>query len=418
MSDNKRITRVVIIAVILLALAAVFTGWATRSTTVILALDGQSGRVQWSTWLKGYDAGDPVAEGDRIFVDILTGQAEGTTASTAVEWDLVALDAQSGRQLWRTDHQPTDYNGEVNRYAPLANNDLVIDDLYHDTLAVYDAGSGESLYQLEGVMVWGMIGDDALPVALSDDWLIARRQHKSMTTNGVQVYDLNDGSLLWSTPYDPYPGTSDNAANFTPVLAYNDRVYLEVASRYQVFDIASGDLLFALDQTCKQARIQDSTLYCISGDLKAYDATSGDLLWLFYPDNLGDINLQEVEVGTDAIYVTTTALRSRPYKQWIIALDPTDGSERWRVQIWDGRDDNESLWHVSPAAGEEMVFAIKYITNRKALIALSAADGTQLWQFPLYSEHRYAPVADGEQVYIVDAAARWRHWIARPKSGG
>ncbi len=361
----------------------------------LYALDGQTGQVQWTAQLKGISFGDPAVAGDRVFMNIHTSNSAGPADTVLSTSDTVAIDTKTGREVWHIANGESHVLRLVVRYPPIATSDIMIDDTLGPQLDVYEADTGELLYQIEDVVNWSRNPDDVLPVALTEDRLIVRREPTNgrEITDAVQAYDLHSGDLLWSTNYEPYPEEQDNdAVHLSPILADNQRVFLEVVDQFQAFDIDSGDFLFALDQTCTQAKIQGSILYCVNGDLKAFDAATGELQWSFYPDDLA-LYLQEVEAVEDTIYVTTTQAKRR---QFLIAVNPADGSERWRVRVWDS----------ALSADEETVFAIQVIKRQKALVALSATDGTQLWQFPLYSDDRHIPVSDGEKVYIVDIANR------------
>jgi outer membrane protein assembly factor BamB len=144
---------------------------------------------------------------------------------------------------------------------------------------------------------------------------------------------------------------------------------------------ASGDRL-------SPPALRDGGVYVTSlfGDVRAYALSDGATRWRG-PDSF---QAWPVAVDDESVYAATGT--------GLVALSPTDGSERWR---YDGRDalEGKTGLHTPTVAGDTV-----YSMGFRQLFAVSAADGSERWRIELGSvqsvERPAVAVAEG-RLYVV-----------------
>jgi outer membrane protein assembly factor BamB len=169
-------------------------------TSHLHALDAETGRVRWKADLhadqQGFFAEPPVVAGGLVYV---------ATASRT----LLALDADSGREVWRARGFPV---------VAGVRDGLVIAAI-DDRLAALDAASGVRRWQ---VHISG--GGEHWPVLEGDTVYVA-------SVNDVAAVDAATGTTRWRVPVDPAVG---------PPVPVGGRLYVATNSRLLALDASSG----------------------------------------------------------------------------------------------------------------------------------------------------------------------------------
>jgi outer membrane protein assembly factor BamB len=174
-------------------------------TSHLQALDAGTGRLRWKANLhagqQGFFAEPPVVAGGLVYA---------ATASRR----LLALDARSGRELWRERGFPV---------VAGVRDGLVIAAI-EDRLAALDAGSGVRRWEVpvsgRGEH-WPVLDGDTVYVASADD---------------VIAVDAVTGTTRWRVPVDPAVG---------PPVRVGGRLYVATRSRLLALDASSGRPLWA-----------------------------------------------------------------------------------------------------------------------------------------------------------------------------
>ena len=253
---------------------------------------------------------------------------------------------------------------------------------------VYAAGSrGTFAFDAAGgAQRWhrGIDGDVAAALALADDALLVPeyRREGPGASNGILAVDPADGSYRWATELETRP--------FAPTLA-DGRAYLR--TRDACVAVADGELLWRTEL--------DRLVY---DEFHVWDSTD-------FTSTIGP-------AVTDAGVVV-------PDRDAVVALDPADGSERWRVPLGgsmaspvavDGAvlavgvgstvsvgDDGRERWRVDrggwatlAAAADEAYLAADELT------ALALGDGRRAWDAPAHGDvQRSQPAVLGDGVLSV-----------------
>jgi outer membrane protein assembly factor BamB len=164
------------------------------------ALDAGTGRARWKADLhaseQGFFAEPPVVSGGLVYV--------ATAART-----LLALDAGSGREVWRERGFP----------VVAGVRDGMVIAVVEDRLEALDAGSGARRWQVPvggGGEHWPLLEGDSVYVASAD---------------GVTAVDAATGTTRWRVPVGPAVG---------PPVTVGGRLYVATRSRLLALDASSG----------------------------------------------------------------------------------------------------------------------------------------------------------------------------------
>ena len=169
-------------------------------TSHLHALDAGTGRVRWKADLhasqQGFFAEPPVVAGGRVYV---------ATASRT----LLALEVDSGREVWRADGFP----------VVAGVRDGMVIAAIDDRLTALDAASGDRRWQVPisgGGEHWPVLEGDTVYVASADDMI---------------AVDAATGTTRWQVPVDPAVG---------PPVQVGGRLYVATNSRLLALDASSG----------------------------------------------------------------------------------------------------------------------------------------------------------------------------------
>ena len=243
---------------------------------VAAAYDLATGRELWtSAWNALFqENGDgpratPAWHDNRVFVLGATGEFR-------------ALDAATGRTLWRTDILAD--AGAGNLDFGMSASPLVVD----NTVVVLPGGpNGQSVVAYDrqsGTRVWGALDDGAAyasPVLVT---LAGVRQILTFTPTRLVGLAPQNGTLLWELPWE----TVNQAAQ--PLMTGPDRVFISTgtdAAMVQVTAGAGGQLTARelwrtnrMNNNFSSSVLHDGFIYGLDGSILAcIDASTGDLKW-------------------------------------------------------------------------------------------------------------------------------------------
>src|SRR5713101_3393440 len=178
--------------------------YLTRPENDVFALDAETGRVMWTYSYKNpertYNCCGRVNRGlailgARLFMNTL-------------DMHLIALDAKSGRELWKTEmHDYTESGGYAATGAPLAVKDKVIVGMaggehpISGFLDAYDAATGRRLWRFNTIP---QPGDPNFGSWAGDSWKTG-----GVSTWNAGAYDPETNTLFWGTS-NPWPDYNDD----------------------------------------------------------------------------------------------------------------------------------------------------------------------------------------------------------------
>ncbi|WP_198661969.1 outer membrane protein assembly factor BamB family protein [Halorussus litoreus] len=200
---------------------------------------------------------------------------------------VVALDASSGRELWRA--SPDD---ELRRPAVRDGRLFAVNWPYQVT--AYDAATGERDWQtqLDEQMVLA-------PTATSDAVVVPDRL-------GVTTLDASDGSLRWRFDHDG--NATEGAATVAEDVPADseDTVFVQSAGgdgRLHAVDLATGEERWSAPVSGEGTPVvADSVVYAAGHrEIVAFDATAGDVRWRHETR----LPVSTPAVGDGALYATT-----------------------------------------------------------------------------------------------------------------
>ena len=243
---------------------------------VAAAYDLVTGRELWtSAWNALFqENGDgpratPAWHDNRLYVLGATGEFR-------------ALDAATGRTLWRTDILAN--AGAENLEFGMAASPLVVD----NTVVVLPGGAnGQSVVAYDrdsGKRVWGALDDGASyssPVLVT---LAGVRQILTFTATRLVGLSPENGKLLWESPWQ----TVNQASQ--PLITGPDRVFISTATDAVMLQLTAGAdghltprelwRTNRMNNTFSSSVLHDGFIYGLDGSILAcIDASTGELKW-------------------------------------------------------------------------------------------------------------------------------------------
>lgn len=425
-----------------LIIASLLAYWlATQNEKRLLALDAKSGRVLWLAALSDRQSKlqSPVVANHRVFLGIATKEV----LQNSYNWQLKAFDAVSGRRIWQysPNLQQVESGAKLDGVdtgllAPYASADSVyayisIED-GEDQLVAIDAATGKQRWLIK--REWsnfdklGVVAVGNRVIIISPEKDPTRIPIGKLPENKVilKALDTRTATQIWQVKLNDIPYEDlFQGLNLPSVLVASDRTVFFKPGITRAYDIETGKLQFRIaDRNGDEIKLINSTLYSFGyGELSAFNAVTGDQLWS--RGNAKNSNFtcagtgsaRRFQASDQVIYVTCGIAGRKSIEDeegWLLALDAKNGSERWFKQVNSGYWD---LFESLPASNSESVFIVRKIKDTKAgkiaqLLALSAKDGAEIWNFPLAeSDFFQPPVTDGDRVFVIDTAPRWRNWL-------
>jgi outer membrane protein assembly factor BamB len=284
------------------------------------AVDAETGAQVWRKDLRRITAASPAIAGGVVYQPLLN--ARGQNRARAPSY-LVALDAETGRELWR-------FKAGASESSPLVRNGVVYYGTFDDKIYALDAKTGRVRWSFKtggdvkgGPAYWG----GAIYSGAYD--------------GKVYALDARTGKLRWrSSSQGGFRGRGNFYA--TPAVAYG-RVFIgNTDGKMYAFGARSGDLIWSKSTgsyVYSAPSVWDRKVFFGSYDHHFYalDAATGDVRWSF--DARKPISGSST-VLEGLVYFPTFAKRT-------YALDARTGKVVWKFR--DGQ-------YGSPVADETRVY--------------------------------------------------------------
>jgi outer membrane protein assembly factor BamB len=224
----------------------------------------------------------------------------------------------------------------------------------------------------------------SVPLASAAEWrqygFDAARTSDNAAETALGVDNVASVVPAWSSRIGAEPGTS-------PVVA-GGLVFVASGATVNAFDAGSGTALWS-QSTCSSPDAAVEPAYArgrlfvgdAGGDLAAYDARTGAMLWC---DDEGGSILAPLAVAAGAVYLTNVGA--------VAAVDQATGAARWRYE-----NDSNGI-DGAPAVGGDAV----YVTDHAGgVLALRTTDGSPVWQTALDGETVLSgPALAGGRLYV------------------
>jgi len=342
------------------------------STAFAYAVDAVTGKQIWKTKVEtfpvGRITGSPIFYNNRLYVPVASGE-EGAGASPDYECcrfrgSMVALDASTGKQLWKT---------------------YTITEEPHKTKK---NKSGTQLWGPSGAPIWSSPAIDvkrnALYATTGDNY----SDPTSRMSDAFMAFDLDSGKILWSrqmTPSDAY----------TAACRLPDKTNCP-DSNGPDFDFSSGPMLVTLANG-RRALVAGQK----SGLVHAIDPDNqGELLWQVRVGQGGSNGGVQWGSATDGsnVYVAVADL-GRIVVPYSLStdVDPKKGGGMFALRL----DTGKQVWYTPPApcgdrkrcspAQSAAVTAIPGVVFSGSvdghLRAYSTSDGAILWDVDTTGPH-------------------------------
>lgn len=270
----------------------------------VFSIDARTGKAVWS-YPSGRCVAASPAVADRVVYASFMNRPPCNSTASAVDGEVVAFDALTGRIRWRA-------SMGVTESSPLVANGLVYVGDWRGQVLALDAATGSTRWSFQtGGKVKGA-------AALADGRLVI-----GSYDSHVYALDARTGALLWKASTQERIGSS-GTFYATPALAFG-RVYIGATDgKVYSFGASTGKLrwsqstggyVYASAAVWRRLVLVGS----YSGTFFAFDAATGEERWRFRAE--GPISGSAVVIG-DIVYVST--LKERTY-----ALDAATGKLLW-----------------------------------------------------------------------------------------
>lgn len=333
-----------------------------------------------------------------LFVGLMVTPALGAASPSADAWPQFQADgAHSGstsagpqppyRQIWRFD---PGLSGRFGVSAPVVAGDLAV------TVAP------RALYGVDlatGTQEWALERDfgPSVPPALVDDGartLLVYTEGFGPNPPSEVFAAPTEATSSGSAPSPTASGSpSGGSADPGSDAPFDSRVAaVDLATQQPVWDAPVQ--LDAISRT--GVTVEGTTVYVGDDDgvVTAIDAASGEVRWSY--DAPGPV-ATSIAATAAAVVLATQPEPSTPAV--VIALDPTDGSERWRFA-----PAIPSIYTVAAIEGDTVYLGSTDQTGSR-MLALALADGSRRWETAVNSQVSplTSPIATGEAIVAVDA---------------
>ncbi len=312
--------------------------------------------------------------------------------------ELIAVNAQNGQTRWSFEPAPPEIEDPGEPLIPDVDSPAVLDGTVYASVGFgpYDGGTYDAaLIAVDantGKRRWRFDTDDAsslrmAPVTVTDDTIVTSipRGYNDRTVTAFTT----DGEIRWQTPID------DMFSGALPVT--DGRVYVPSAAGVQALDLETGETVWTALPRVKfdpaaTPIVSDGTLFVAEeGEpgvtLIALDAATGAEYWrtAYAPDTYPNLRIGSAD--EKQVYIHVNGIDAD-----VIALDRTDGGERWRAHV-EQRD--------VPTDGFARVGELLYA----GASAIDPTDGTIVWerQLPVTGYGWRLSAVTGGQAYLSGA---------------
>jgi len=264
---------------------------------------------------------------------------------TTTSNSLTVFRADNGKSLWQAT-----YDGYS---QPVTDNTTIYFTARHSTestLMARDIQSGKERWH---------VSTDAIPRAVSNGILYAY-------ADAISAFQANNGKHLWTTVDSSAP------LQVQQVKVEQELVYVVGIGGVSVLQAADGKFLWSFSRADFSGDFASAngTIYLTrnSGELDAFNASNGNLLWTF---SIKGLPSSPLLLTSDGILCVQTIGGSSSQDE-IYGLRADDG-----VQLWQQSGDLSSIF------SNKTPGVLYGKSVNRGIVALSAQDGTELWHFNL-----------------------------------
>jgi eukaryotic-like serine/threonine-protein kinase len=299
--------------------------------------------------------------------------ADGTLYVPTIGGAMLALDGETGEQLWRYNH------GEMMSSAP-----VVVDGV------VYFGGGNYGLYALSaenGELLWSFKTDSA--IWSSPPMMIENILYLASDKGTIYALDPVTHEPVWTVANgDPiiYSGAGDESA-----------VYFSSWTTLYAFDRKTGTQLWTAETRNKwmAPAVYDGVVYVGNGrnEFLALDGTTGERIWRFQARHSASEWSAPV-VTEDTVYVGHSS-------KALFALNRADGKQIWRLPVdhWattDAMFDGGLLYFGVGAHGPDAA-----LDTPTQFYVVRSTTGEIRWTFDIPGLVYSAPALADHTVYVV-----------------
>ena len=391
----------------------------------LFAIDAKSGTVQWSSALsdaKGRSS-TPVVSNGKVFTRLVLPQG-----GDQWKYQVSAYQADSGKRQWKreikTQHRSAD--------SALITSSLIVptpetvlmmlpveDDEAYSQLMVFDIQTGE--YQRSPHLVFqafpevpGFVSDQdsVLAMKLKLETTPQRRSGCDEAKVMLTRQDVWAQKIQWSVPF---PDSFCSHRWQRPdrfLLANESTVFVDGYEKLQAFNLETGKIKFEIPVRGNDVALGQATLLVKDrSGIQAYDANTGQSKWTSVDPCGFSSSFPGLMADDQQLYMHCYSSPGREEQNRLAAISLENGHTRWFSNT------ASQLFH-RPAVTKNEVVVLDTIEklssdSKTYVTALSRADGKVRSRFPISAPNVYQSVAaDEDQIYVIDRAPRWRHWIA------
>jgi outer membrane protein assembly factor BamB len=308
-----------------------FTIEQRNEEEVVAAYDVATGRELWtSAWRARFQetlGGDGPRATPTWF--------DGTVYALGAQGELRALDAATGRTLWRT-NMLTDA-GAPNVIWGMSASPLIVD----DTVVVLPGGpNGRSVVAYDrqtGKRAWSALNDRAAYVSPMLVTLAGTRQLLVLTAERLMGLTPEAGVVLWEYPWTTY----DDITVAQPLLLGDDRVF--ISSGYgqgaAVVEVSSAEGRFSTREVWRNNRMKNKFTSSVLHEgfiygldeaiLACVDAATGELKWKGGRYGYGQVLLASGHLIVLAEDGDLALVRATPARHEEVARFPVLNGKTW-----------------------------------------------------------------------------------------
>ncbi|HMC57261.1 MAG TPA: methanol/ethanol family PQQ-dependent dehydrogenase [Gemmatimonadaceae bacterium] len=395
-----------------------------------VAVDASTGKQLWRTRMGDIKRGETITMAPIVVRNkVLVGSSGG---EMGVRGWLAAIDATSGKELWRAYNLGPDADIKIGpKFKPFYEHD-------RGTNLGVTSWPGDA-WRVGGGAAWGWLSYDPelnlvyYGTSNPGPWNVAKRPGDNKWTASILARDVDTGELVWAfqvTPHDmwDYDAVNENILVDLPINGATRKtlVHFDRNGFGYTIDRATGEVILAKpyvpmnwssgvdlktgrpvlnpDKMTSSAPKISNICPSLEGGKNQQPAAFSPRTGLFYvPTNnlCMDWETREVTYIAGTPYIGALAPETGGpggYRGEFIAWDATSGTKKWGVR------EPYPVWGGALATGGDVVF---YGTLDGWFKAVDARNGTVLWQFKVGSGVVGNPVTylgpDGKQYVAVYA---------------
>ena len=417
-----------VVLALLLATTALLALVASESRVV--AFDERDGRARWVATLGGTREADPLAAtvaNGRMFVWTVGREDE----RREYRKELIALDAATGRELWRFSPDRREYDF-LSPYQTLFFERKLFADADTVYVQVVDGISALSLLAIDarsGTLRWSAplgkpsgFSDQYLRIVQQGNELIfvsstptaTRTGSATVATTALRAIDRRTSAATWRVELPLADARTEVGGPF----ADDGAIVVDLGREgLAAFALGTRTRLWTRSAAFRPLAVIGANLYGLASpppgqneaELIALDPSTGAQRWAARYTDRSD---EDPIFDHDGAYMLqrTSDTQDNCVEEFV-ALRATDGGERWRVP--------SSVVSIHPPVrGEEVIVAnvralpcISGGTQPYSTVAYAPADGAERWR--LTGEYYGDLTVGAGHVFALDTAPRWRNWLAR-----